>query len=701
MARELEERERAGSSEKAKSSLSRLRKSASKTATSALAGGEHAAPHREIDPDQIRVEYRTTPLHDAAAAGNAPELERLLRMPEAPLWMVQQDSLGWLPLHYAALIDDECVVELHLPRASVQMALNQPHPEDAEDHDKAAGKDAKAAAVYLALRRACVAENWGDVKCLTVTYQGTSMNMGDASSLGSAEVFHVVIAPYRPLEMAVLATTKVGTALQDDGKPGTNLTSIPSSAFFRAATPDILPPAEGTPAPHELLPNELQLELAKAVRGAKSEHIELALKLVAYVTAQGRPPPPPSQQPEKASEAGAGLERRGSRIGLLRRLAAAKEEVAGPAAPAVEQVVSIDPALYGGRARVRSQRDAIRCVHALADARSDVNCRDLVKATPLHKACANGRLAIACALILRGAKLDAADAYGDTSLHRVAWNSQVTVAKLLLGYGCPVDVVNHQQETGLHYAALVGNLEMMRVLLEHGANVIQRNVLGLSTLHVAVKGGSRSAIEATRALFAERGLLWKDAVTTLNGDNPIHVAVRAGHFSIIDWMIQKGFGRSMARTNKFGDTPAGTALRLAKKFKAKSAKTGGKGAKKGKKGGKGTPKRASSAGGNSRPNSASRVGADSAQSVDDPTRTPRPGSSKRKGKASKKGKNKSTVVAAEPEDLVDTDVSYVPLDTKRVEALLEAADWMSKKEKGFLAEVAAADKAKEIPVKKK
>lgn len=32
---------------------------------------------------------------------------------------------------------------------------------------------------------------------------------------------------------------------------------------------------------------------------------------------------------------------------------------------------------------------------------------------------------------------------------------------------------------------------------------------------------------------------------------------------------------------------------------------------------------------------------------------------------------------------------------------MEAAEWMSKKEKGFLAEITAADKLKEIPVKKK
>jgi len=39
--------------------------------------------------------------------------------------------------------------------------------------------------------------------------------------------------------------------------------------------------------------------------------------------------------------------------------------------------------------------------------------------------------------------------------------------------------------------------------------------------------------------------------------------------------------------------------------------------------------------------------------------------------------------------------------THCAQILLEAADWMSKKEKGFVAEVTAADKSKEIPVKKK
>jgi hypothetical protein len=230
----------------------------------------------------------------------------------------------------------------------------------------------------------------------------------------------------------------------------------------------------------------------------------------------------------------------------------AATEGRAPVAAAVAFVADAEPSamhplLHGARARIKAQADSLRCVHALLDAKADVNCRDLVKVTPLHKSAANGRLAVACALVLRGAHLDARDAYGDTALHRVAWNGQLPLAKLLLSYGCPVDTANHREETSLHFAALCGDLSMLKELIRHGASLLKRTSQGLSVLHVAVRGGSKATIEALRALYQERGLLWKDAITTVNRDTPVHIAIRAGHVSLIDWMIQRGARAREAR----------------------------------------------------------------------------------------------------------------------------------------------------------
>ncbi|KAJ1621824.1 hypothetical protein T492DRAFT_1066770 [Pavlovales sp. CCMP2436] len=701
---QAEEQARTGT-DRAKAGSLRTRRS-----TASLGRPDPASLVSALSPDQIRVEYNTTPLHDAAAAGLALEVERLLRMPEAPAWVARQDPRGWRPLHYAALVDDECVVELSLPITSVDMGLQAEaeDPQEGEGATAGAGgaaavsRSTKAVVVYHALRRACLAEHWGDVKCIEVSYKGSTLPSVEVADSVLLESFLVSCKPYRPLEAATGQLGRSGTAasLRDAQKGDEKVLSAVSSTAYlhRTATPDLPPPAEGAPAPLTPLPEELSSELAKAVRGTKSVHVELARKMAAFVSDQGRPfqqPQPKAAQPAAAPSSV--LERRNSRlpgIPVRRGVSLGKDEAAPGLA---EQVVAIDPVLYGGSAKVLSQRDSLRCVHALIDSGCDVNCRDLLKATPLHKAVANGKVAVACALIMRGAQLDAADAFGDTPLHRSAWNSQQAAAQLLLGYGCPVDVCNHSQETPLHYAALTGNLAMMRLMLEFGASVLRRTDQGLSTLHVAVRGGSRSAIEATKGLFQERGILWKDAVTTVNGDNPIHIAVRAGHLQIVEWMLQKGFGRSMARLNKFGDTPAGTAVRLAKKFKAK----GSKGAKP-KKGGKAKKGEVGGSGAASRPQSAARVGQDGAASVGDPAQS-RPGTavSGKKPKAGKKGKVKAAAKEGPAEPLVDTDVPLVPLDSKRVEALLEAAEWMSKKEKGYQAECTAADKAREIPLKKK
>jgi hypothetical protein len=122
----------------------------------------------------------------------------------------------------------------------------------------------------------------------------------------------------------------------------------------------------------------------------------------------------------------------------------------------------------------------------------------------------------------------------------------------------------------------------------------------------------------------------------------------------------------MARCNKFGDTPAGTALRLVKKFKAKG--------KVGKKGAKGAKKSAPAA-------------ADAAA---------RPGTAapaKKKKKASKKGK------AAEgpTEPVIDTDITYQLLDAKRVEVRERASERASARRAPLAPALTVAASARDRP----
>lgn len=498
--------------------------------------GEGPIAQRDNDPDNIRVEYRSSLLHDAAAAGDAVEVERLLETPDGPRHMHQQDLRGWVPLHYAALVDDDCLIEIMVPRKSVQNAARAERGEEELREAEAATGHASGSvaewstAVYLALRRACIAEQWGDVKLITVTYEGPKMLDGDVLTGTAFECFHVSCQPVRLAQLSPAQPEKGARQTQLD------IMAL-SSATLEAARKNAASP--GT-AGGVVLSDDLQLEMMSAHRGVRSMHVELATRMVAYVTEQGRSYQAqlPRAEPAHPTASRGGLERRGSRgtgPNLARRGTGTLEADYGADAD-----LSIDPVLYGSRARVLRTRDSLRCVHALIDKRADVNARDLVKATALHKACANGRLTVAAALLLRGADIEAADVYGDTSLHRVAWNGRLPCARLLLEHGCPVDISNHTGDTGLHYAALTGDLNMMRVLLERGASIVRRNALGMSCLHCAVRGGNRTAIEAVKAMYVDRGLLWKDAVTTLNADTPIHVAVRAGHLGLIDWLCTKG-----------------------------------------------------------------------------------------------------------------------------------------------------------------
>ncbi len=117
----------------------------------------------------------------------------------------------------------------------------------------------------------------------------------------------------------------------------------------------------------------------------------------------------------------------------------------------------------------------LRGCHALlASGLTDVDCRDVEGATPLHRAAAAG------------------------SQH---------VVELLLGHGAAVNVFDNANCSPLHYAAFMGQTNAAHALLAANADQLARNKDGLSAFEVARMERKQSVIKLLRGTFTRAGAL--------------------------------------------------------------------------------------------------------------------------------------------------------------------------------------------------
>jgi hypothetical protein len=131
--------------------------------------------------------------------------------------------------------------------------------------------------------------------------------------------------------------------------------------------------------------------------------------------------------------------------------------------------------------------------------------------TPLHMAAAAHQLAIAQALVSRGADVGARNRRGAEPLHYAAdgapgsnaWDpdAQYAIVRFLIGAGANPNSKDKSGVAPLHRAVRTRCGAAVRALLTNGADALQRNKSGSTPLHLAIqdtgRGGSGSA--ASRA----------------------------------------------------------------------------------------------------------------------------------------------------------------------------------------------------------
>lgn len=157
-------------------------------------------------------------------------------------------------------------------------------------------------------------------------------------------------------------------------------------------------------------------------------------------------------------------------------------------------------------------------------------------------------------LLSRGSTVDALTRTGVTPLMLAVDARNRASVKALLEAGADPDILTERGMTALHMAAKRGEVVLTRWLLTMGANVRLATRTGRTALHDAAAAG---ACRVASVLIDAGAHV--NAVEHVQGDSPLHVAVRAGHADMSELLLTRG--ASLLTVNVLRETPVQTAVR--------------------------------------------------------------------------------------------------------------------------------------------
>jgi ankyrin repeat protein len=123
--------------------------------------------------------------------------------------------------------------------------------------------------------------------------------------------------------------------------------------------------------------------------------------------------------------------------------------------------------------------------HLIVKHLRDVYAEGVHKETPLMGALRGGHSEVAELLLRYGANIDVRDEVEWTLLHRASILGLVDLAEWLLNHGADVNAKDRSLWTPLYRAIFYGDFKIAWILLEHKADISTRDIVGMVALHLA------------------------------------------------------------------------------------------------------------------------------------------------------------------------------------------------------------------------
>ncbi|KAL1876715.1 hypothetical protein Plec18167_005123 [Paecilomyces lecythidis] len=138
-------------------------------------------------------------------------------------------------------------------------------------------------------------------------------------------------------------------------------------------------------------------------------------------------------------------------------------------------------------------------IHLLLDTDCKVDAQDELGRTPLHWACATGKVRLAQMLLSRTngprADINATEMRTKTALHIAAAHDRDDMIELLLKYNADIHARSDGGWTPLHNACDKGSEKIVRLLLRAGSDVNSQLLNGATSLHLAAQGGHLEVVQ--------------------------------------------------------------------------------------------------------------------------------------------------------------------------------------------------------------
>ena len=139
---------------------------------------------------------------------------------------------------------------------------------------------------------------------------------------------------------------------------------------------------------------------------------------------------------------------------------------------------SKETALHGVIPSIRLFGNESRLINFLLGKGANIEARDDMGQTALHRAAERGLTPIVGLLFSRGANIEAKDKSNQTPLHLASLSGEVSTVELLLNKGANIDAKDNQGITPLYEASRSRNPDIVDLLLKRGADPESRDIWG-------------------------------------------------------------------------------------------------------------------------------------------------------------------------------------------------------------------------------